>query len=284
MENKLTHYIQLMRLHRPIGILLLLWPTLWALWIAAAGRPDFKILFIFILGTLVMRSAGCVINDIADRNFDGYVKRTQNRPLARGILSLKKAFILLAVLCSIALVLVLQLNHLTIELSFAALALATIYPFLKRYTYWPQLILGAAFAWSIPMAFTAVLNDIPSVAWLIFSIGVLWTIAYDTMYAMADRSDDIKIGVKSTAILFGHYDRLLIGIIQILVLLLLVYSGILLQLTLFYYLSLLIASSFFVYQQYLIKDRDPALCLRAFVNNQWFGAVVFLGFCLSINP
>jgi 4-hydroxybenzoate polyprenyltransferase len=229
-----------------------------------------------------MRSAGCVINDIADRNFDGHVSRTKNRPLASGVLSVKKAFALFALLCFFALILVLQLNLLTIELSSVGLALAVIYPFLKRYTHWPQLILGAAFAWSVPMAFAALTNQVPPIAWWVFLTAVLWPLAYDTMYAMADRQDDLKIGVKSTAILFGNSDRFLIGIMQIVILMLLVYIGIYLQLSMRYFICLLFASCFFIYQQYLIRDRDPARCFRAF-NNHWFGAVVFLGIYSSIH-
>ena len=274
-------YLLLMRLHRPIGILLLLWPTLWALWIAGQGHPDLKVLIIFILGVVVMRSAGCVINDIADRNFDGHVERTKNRPLVTGQVSLREAVILFLLLCIVALLLVLQLNVFTIKLSFIGLALAIIYPFTKRYIYWPQFVLGLAFAWGVPMAFAAQLNTIPVIAWWVFLAAVLWPIAYDTMYAMADREDDKLIGIKSTALLFGQYDRLIIGFIQVLVLLLLLFIGWQLKLNFIYFISLLIALILVGYQQFLIKNREPKQCFRAFLNNNWFGLVVFLGFFIS---
>ncbi len=221
MINRIKQYALLMRLHRPIGSLLLLWPTLWALWIASNGRPNQFILFIFILGVLVMRSAGCVINDIADRHFDPHVARTRARPLAAGNIKLIEAIILFIVLCIIALTLVLQLNIFTIKLAFIGLALAIIYPFTKRFTYWPQLFLGAAYAWSIPMAFAAQTQHLPGLCWVLYFTAVLWPIAYDTMYAMVDKPDDLLIGIKSTAILFGDYDKIMVLFIQISVLILL---------------------------------------------------------------
>lgn len=270
-----------MRFHRPIGIWLLLWPELWALWIASNGKPDFKVLIIFILGTAIMRAAGCVINDFADRNFDGFVARTKDRPLASGQVSVKEALLIFLVLSLTALVLVLQLNFFTIELSVIGLLLATIYPFTKRITHWPQLFLGLAFAWAVPMAFAAQLNQMPNIAWWIFATAVLLALAYDTMYAMTDREDDIKIGMKSTAILFGKFDRLIIGIIQLLILFLLIVIGIKQNLNLVYYASLVIAAGFMIYQQYLIKDRDPQKSFKAFLNNNWVGAIVFLGIMLN---
>jgi 4-hydroxybenzoate polyprenyltransferase len=281
MMQKIIIYLKLMRFHRPIGIWLLLWPILWALWIAKQGTPDFKILTIFILGTVVMRAAGCVINDFADRKFDGFVTRTKDRPLASGQVSIKEAGILFFILCISALALVLQLNSFTIKLSVVALLLATIYPFTKRITYWPQFFLGLAFAWGVPMAFAAQTNHITNIAWWIFAVAVLWPLAYDTMYAMVDQTDDKKIGIKSTAILFGRYNQFIIGIIQILILGLLIFIGIQAQLKLSYYFSLAMAAGLFSYQQYLIKDHNPQQCFKAFLNNQWAGLIIFLGIFTS---
>lgn len=281
LKNKLRAYCQLMRWHRPIGSLLLLWPTLWALWIAGNGHPSLEIIVIFIAGVFVMRSAGCVINDIADRHIDGFVKRTKLRPLVTGQVSLREALLLFAMLCGIALVLVLQLNIFTVLLSGIGLVLATIYPFMKRITYWPQLVLGMAFAWSIPMVFAAVLDQLPSITWWLFAAGVLWPFAYDTQYAMADREDDVQIGIKSTAILFGQYDRAIILLIQLLVLGILCYIGITLPLKTWFYVGLCLAILLFAYQHYLIKDRNPELCFKAFLNNQWVGLIVFVGIVVS---
>lgn len=281
MLAKLKTYVVLMRLNRPIGILLLLWPTLWALWIAGAGHPDYKIVLIFIAGVVVMRSAGCIINDIADRNFDHAVARTQHRPITAKKVTVKEALILFVFLCVVAFLLVIQLNIFTIKLSLVALALAIIYPFTKRFTHLPQLILGAAFAWSVPMAFTAQTNSLPFLAWYLFFIAWLWPVIYDTMYAMADLPEDIKIGVKSTAILFGNQTRLILAILQVLFLLLLLGLGWYANLTFWFYLSVIIVAGFAIYQQYLIKDHDPALCFRAFLNNQWLGLVIFIGLWLS---
>lgn len=281
MFTKIIPYLKLMRLHRPIGIWILLWPTLWALWIASKGVPDVKILLIFIVGTIVMRSAGCVINDVADRNFDGFVARTKDRPLATGQITTKAALILFLILCLLALVLVLQLNFFTIQLSVFGLGIAILYPFTKRITYWPQLFLGVAFSWGIPMAFAAQTNSLPTIAWWVFAISVLWALVYDTMYAMVDRSDDKKLGIKSTAILFERYDRLIMAALQIVILILLIIVGIKAHLTFMYDISLLIAAGLFGYQQYLIKDHHPQRCFNAFLNNHWVGAVVFLGIFLS---
>lgn len=275
--DRLEQYSQLTRLDRPIGILLLLWPTLWALWIAAEGWPDPLVLFVFISGVILMRSAGCAINDYADRDIDPHVERTVNRPLAAGRISEKEALAVFAGLSISAFLLVLLMNRLTIYMSVVGLLLAASYPFMKRFHYMPQVHLGAAFGWAAPMAFTAQANEITPVTWLIFMATVLWATAYDTMYAIADRKDDLKIGVKSTAILFGDADKLIIGMLQLLLLLDLILIGNRSGLGLFYYLGLCAASGFAIYQQYLIKDRDPQKCFRAFLNNNWFGLSVFAG-------
>lgn len=280
MKDRLHEYWLLMRLHRPIGILLLLWPTLWALWIAAGGMPDLHILIVFALGVVLMRSAGCVINDYADRRFDAHVERTRDRPIAAGRVTPREALVLFALLCLLAFMLVLTLNRLTIQLAFAAVLLAAVYPFAKRYTHLPQLVLGAAFGWAIPMAFAAVLGEIPKVAWLLFTVNILWSTAYDTFYAMVDRDDDLKIGVKSTAILFGDADRLVIGALQLLTVAGLVLAGRMADLGLYYYLGLLVAAGLALYQQYLARQRDRAGCFQAFLNNNWFGAAVFAGIFL----
>jgi len=270
-----------MRLDKPIGILLLLWPALWGLWVASHGRPDSKILLIFIVGVVVMRSAGCVMNDYADRDFDPHVNRTKDRPLANNSVSAKEALVLVAVLLGCAFGLVLLLNPFTIKLSLVGFVLAIIYPFMKRFIHVPQLILGIAFAWSILMAFAATTNSLPPQAWVLYGAAMIWPIAYDTMYAMVDREDDIRIGVKSTAILFANYDRFIVSILQTLVLLLLVVLGRMLGLGNYFYLALLGAGVLAGYQQHLIKDRDPQNCFKAFMNNNWFGLLVFLGFILA---
>ena len=275
--DRLENYAYLIRLDRPIGITLLLWPTLWALWIAAEGWPHPGVLFVFVMGVILMRSAGCAINDYADRDIDGHVWRTKQRPLASGRIKPKEAVWVFVVLSLTAFALVLFMNKLTIYLSFAGAALAASYPFMKRFHHMPQVHLGAAFGWAVPMAYAAQTNEITPMAWLLFLTTVLWATAYDTMYAMADRDDDIRIGVKSTAILFGDADRVIIGIIQAMVLLSLLLVGDRANLGLFYYLGLVIATLLAVYQQYLIKDRDPHLCIAAFLNNNWFGAAVFAG-------
>ncbi len=273
-------YARLMRVERPIGTLLLLWPALWALWIAAEGTPNAWILTVFALGVFLMRSAGCVINDYADRRIDLHVARTKGRPFARGEVTGREALILFTVLCLLAFLLVLTLNSLTILLSLAAVALAATYPFMKRYTYLPQIHLGMAFAWSVPMAFAAQTGSIPQEAWLVYIATVLWTTAYDTMYAMVDRDDDIRIGVKSTAILFGEQDRLIIGLLQALMFVVLLIVGSRLELGGAFSLGLLAAAGLAVYQQYLIRHREPGACFRAFLNNNWFGAAIFAGLFL----
>ncbi len=266
-----------MRLDRPIGILLLLWPTLWALWIASAGKPDMLVLTVFALGVILMRSAGCVINDYADRDFDRHVRRTQDRPLAAGRVTPQEALVLFAVLCALAFGVVLLLDTFTILLSFVAVLLAALYPFMKRYTHLPQIVLGMAFGWSVPMAYAASSASLPRSAWLLFIATVLWTTVYDTMYAMVDRPDDLKIGIKSTAILFGESDKAIIGALQITMLSVMVLIGTQMELGLAYYLGLTVASGLAAYQQFLIKDREPAKCFKAFLNNNWFGAAIFLG-------
>ncbi len=280
-QDKLLAFAQLMRLDKPIGIYLLLWPTLWALWVAAEGIPHTDVLIIFVLGVVVMRSAGCVINDFADRRVDGHVSRTRNRPLPSGRVSEKEALLLFAVLCLFAFILVLFTNRQTIMLSFGGLLLASCYPFMKRYTYLPQVVLGAAFAWAVPMAFTAQTGEVTRLAWLIYAATLLWTVAYDTLYAMVDREDDLKIGIKSTAILFGEADRLIVGVLQALVILTLVLLGQQLSLGFWYYLSLVAASGLFIHQQYLIRNRETARCFQAFLNNHWVGSLVFAGLFLD---
>lgn len=278
---KAPAYLALIRFNRPIGTYLLLWPTLWALWIAAEGLPDLKLLVIFIVGTFLMRSAGCAINDYADRHIDGQVKRTANRPLATGEISPREALIFCLVLCLLAFVLVLFTNTKTILLSFIAAALACCYPFMKRYTHFPQLVLGAAFSWGIPMAFAAQRNDLPAQLWLIYFAVLLWTVAYDTFYAMVDRDDDLKIGVKSTAIVFGRRDRLITATLQLIAILLLLLAGHWFALNYWYFISLAIASLLFGYQQYLIRDRKRDGCFQAFLNNHWVGASIFAGIFLN---
>lgn len=279
--TRLVGYYQLMRLHKPVGILLLLWPTYWALWLASVGMPDWHVLVIFTLGVIVMRSAGCVINDIADRRIDGHVERTQHRPLINGNVSVREAWWLFAGLLLVALLLVLQLNIQTRYLSFVALLLASAYPFMKRYTHLPQVVLGAAFGWSIPMVFMAVNQYVPSWIWWLYAANLTWTVAYDTLYAMVDREDDLRIGVKSTAILFGQYDRVSIAGLQIATLLGLAMVGQQLGLPLAYWASLAIASILFIQHQWLIRSRTRAACFRAFRLNHWVGVVVWLGLILS---
>lgn len=274
---KIEALISLTRINRPIGIFLLLWPTLWALWLAADGFPEPKILLIFIAGVVLMRSAGCVINDFADRNFDGRVNRTQNRPLATGLISAKTALVFFLLLCLIAFALVLLTNLKTILLSLGALALASAYPFMKRYTYLPQVVLGAAFAWAIPMAYTALDNDLNATTWLLYTATVLWTVAYDTQYAMVDRDDDLKVGIKSTAILFGEQDRIIIVVLQGLALMALILAGLQQQLAWPFYLGIIAAGTLFGYQWHITATRDPGQCFVAFLNNNWVGLVLFLG-------
>lgn len=275
--TRLRDYVSLMRLDKPIGIFLLLWPTLWALLIASGGNPDPKVLLIFVAGVVLMRSAGCVINDYADRDFDRHVSRTQNRPLTAGRVSTREAKVLFVVLCLLALVLVLQLNLLTVGLSVVGVLLAAVYPFMKRVTHLPQVFLGIAFGWSVPMAFAAQTGSVPQVGWLMFVATVLWATAYDTLYAMVDREDDRVLGLKSTAILFGDSDRQIIAIIQGMLLACLLMIGLQAELGLIYYLAVLVGAGLAGWQQYLIRFREREACFKAFLNNNWFGAVIFLG-------
>lgn len=270
-----------MRLDRPIGIYLLLWPCLWALWLAAEGPPDWDLLVIFVAGTVLMRSAGCVINDFADRHIDPHVQRTKERPLATGEVSEREALTLFALLCLLAFALVLLTNRLTVALSFGALALAACYPFMKRYTHLPQLVLGAAFSFSIPMAFSAQRNALPEALWLLYMANLLWTVAYDTFYAMVDRDEDVLIGVKSTAILFGRYDRMITACLQIATLLLLVLTGFEFNLGYCYFTSIALASLLFIRQQVMIRTRDRDACFQAFLNNHYVGAIIFVGLALD---
>lgn len=289
MDHSLTQdrwqaWCRLMRIDKPIGSLLLLWPTLWALWLAGMAIPALGTLTVFILGVFFMRAAGCVINDYADRKIDGHVQRTRARPLPSGAIGEREAKLLFGALVGISFALVLTLNSMTIALSTVALALAWVYPFMKRYTHLPQLVLGAAFGWSIPMAFTAVSESLPLSCWLLFLANITWTVAYDTQYAMVDRDDDLRIGVKSTAILFGRFDKLIIGLLQLATLLLLSVIGWQLGLGRFYYLALAGAAGLFFWQQKLIADREREACFRAFLNNNLVGMLIFIGIFLSLLP
>ncbi|MFU1518658.1 4-hydroxybenzoate octaprenyltransferase [Vreelandella alkaliphila] len=281
---RVADFLHLMRLDRPIGTWLLMWPTLWALWIAAEGVPGRNVLLIFIAGVYVMRAAGCVVNDYADRHFDGHVKRTKHRPLATGRISEAEAQLLFIALVATAFILVLLTNWFTVLLSIGGVVLAFIYPFMKRYTHLPQVVLGAAFSWAIPMAFGAVLGHVPFEAWLLFSANVLWTVAYDTQYAMVDRDDDLKIGIKSTAVLFGSADRLIIGVLQVAALGLLAWVGWRVGLGGFFWLGLAAMTATFVHQQRLIAGRERDRCFQAFLNNHWSGLLIFAGIALSWWP
>ena len=278
--NRLFVYARLMRVDRPIGTLLLLWPTLWALWIAGAGHPQPRVFVVFVLGVFVMRSAGCVINDVADRKIDPYITRTKDRPLATGEATVTGALILFVLLLGVALGLVLTLGTGLVRLAFAGAFLAASYPFLKRFTHLPQFYLGAAFGWGIPMGFAAQTGAIPAIAWWLFAANIFWAAAYDTMYAMTDREDDVKIGVKSTAVLFGDKDRLIIALLQLFTLLLLWVAGVVAGLGNWYRVGLGFAALTALYQQYLVRRREPARCFDAFLNNNWFGGAVFCGVLL----
>ncbi|MFT6987356.1 MAG: 4-hydroxybenzoate polyprenyltransferase [Psychromonas sp.] len=280
-KKKLHAYAQLMRIDKPIGTLLLLWPTLWALWIAAQGFPDLEILLVFATGVLLMRSAGCVINDFADRNIDGFIERTKQRPLPSGRASNKDAIALFLTLVILAFLLVLTQNKLTIELSIVAILLAFCYPFMKRITYLPQFILGVAFSWAIPMAYAAQADQLPPVVWLLFVINILWTIAYDTLYAMVDRDDDLKIGVKSTAILFAQYDTLIVALLQLSCLLLLLLLGWIESLSWIYFSGVCAVLGLFIKQQMMIKERDKKACFKAFLDNNYVGFIIFIALFLS---
>ena len=279
-RERARQYSLLMRLDKPIGTLLLLWPTLWALFIAADGLPSVHLLLVFIIGVFLTRSAGCVMNDYADRNFDRYVTRTQDRPLTTGKVSIREAFYLITSLLAIAFLLVLTTNRLTIILSVIAIPIGGFYPYMKRYVYIPQLFQGISFGWGIPMAFAAATGTVPTIAWLLYMCSILWSLTYDTMYAMVDREDDKKIGIKSTAILFEDTDRFFIGIIQLMLLTGFILVGTQLKFGDYYNYALLVVGGIMIYQQYLIKDRLPKNCFRGFLSNNWLGAVVFIGIVL----
>ena len=276
-------YFRLMRLDKPIGIYLLLWPTLWALFLAADGLPRLDLLIIFVLGVTLMRSAGCVINDYADRKIDKLIQRTQHRPITSGEISTQSALVLFFTLMLIAFGLVLMTNILTIQLAVIAGVLATLYPFTKRWTHLPQFVLGLAFAMSVPMAFAASNNNVSDAAWWVFLATVIWTVIYDTMYAMADREEDLHIGVKSTAVLFAKYDKLIIGILQISLLLVLIKISEIFNLTVFYDISLILSAFLMIYHQHLIKNREKNACFRAFLHNNFIGMVIFAGIALSVS-
>lgn len=273
-------YWRLMRLDKPVGTLLILWPTLWSLWLATQGQPGFGLTFIFVAGTFLMRAAGCVINDYADRQVDGEVARTKNRPLATGELRPKQALQLFVALCAMAFMLVLFTNKLTIAMSFVGALLASIYPFLKRFTHLPQVWLGLAMNWGIIMAWTAATGAFSREVWIFYLAAIFWTVAYDTCYAMVDREDDLRIGVKSIAILFGDLDKVMIGALQILTLFSLTLGGQSLELGLMFYIAVALVACLFVYQQWLIRDRQEQACFRAFMNNRWVGLIIFIGILL----
>ncbi len=270
-------YARLARLHRPIGIWLLLWPTLWALWIAAEGVPDGRILSVFVLGTIVLRSAGCIINDYADRHIDPHVSRTRHRPMATGEVSVTEALAVFAALMLIGLGLVLTLNRLTQSLAIVGAVVTVVYPFAKRLVSVPQFVLGIAFSWGVPMAFAAQLGHVPREGWLLFIVTMIWVVIYDTEYAMVDRDDDLRLGVKSTAVLFGDLDRVFIGGFQLMFLAGLLLVGQSAELSMEYFAGLAPAGALMLYQQYLIKDRDPQRSFSAFLNNAWVGGFVFAG-------
>ena len=276
-------FIQLVRLDRPIGIYLLLWPTLCALWLAAGGFPDPVLLGVFIAGVILMRCAGCAINDFADRKVDGHVSRTRARPLATGKISAREALLVFAILVALSASLLLLTNLLTFKLALIAVALATVYPFCKRFTFYPQIVLGAAYSMAIPMAFAAQTGELPPALWLLYIANLIWTVAYDTEYAMCDRPDDLLIGVKSTAILFGEADRLIIGLLQGLTLLCLLLVGSRFALGGYYYAGLLAMLLSFAWQQWLIREREPQACLAAFLSNHWSGLLVFIGLLLHFQ-
>ncbi len=280
-RERLRRYALLVRLHRPIGILLLLWPTMWALWLAGEGQPPWGIVLVFMVGVAIMRSAGCAINDYADRDFDGCVTRTRTRPIAMGLVTPGEAIGVFVALSLLAACLLVFLNWPTRFMSLVALLLAAVYPFMKRFTHLPQVMLGAAFGWAVPMSFMALHGSIPLMAWLLFVATVIWALIYDTQYAMVDREDDLKIGIKSSAILFGRYDNLIVGLLQVVMLLLLFLVGMMAERGLFYQLGLLSGGGLFLYQQWLTRQREPKACFDAFLNNNLFGLVIFIGLLLD---
>jgi len=277
LPERLHRYVRLVRLDRPIGIFLLMWPALWALWLAGDGSPPWPVVLVFVLGVVLMRSAGCAINDFADRNLDGHVERTKERPLATGEVSAAEAIGVFVVLSLVAFALVLTLNWQTVALSVVAVVLTAVYPFMKRVTHVPQLVLGAAFGWAVPMAFTAITGDVPAVAWVLFGATLIWALIYDTEYAMVDREDDLKVGIKSTAILFGRHDRLVIGLLQLLMLGLLLGVGLEAGRGPLFLAGLAGAAALALYQQWLIRERERGPCFKAFLNNNYFGMAVFIG-------
>ncbi len=278
--GKTTALLQLIRFDKPIGTLLLLWPTLIALWLAAGGVPDLRLLLIFILGTFLMRSAGCVANDLADRDMDGGVARTEARPLVTGSVSVREAITLCLALCLASFVLVLFTNRLTVLLSLAGAVLALVYPFMKRVTHLPQFVLGLAFSWGIPMAFAAQREALPPALWWLFAANLLWTVAYDTQYAMVDRDDDLKMGIKSIAILFGRHDRQAVALLQAACLFLWGQVGAAFGLGTAYWIALALVAGLFCYHQWLIRERRREDCFRAFLHNNWVGLVLFAGVAL----
>jgi 4-hydroxybenzoate polyprenyltransferase len=277
LHRRLEEYALLARLDRPIGIYLLLWPVLWALWIAGNGRPDPKVLIVFVAGVIVMRSTGCIINDFADRDVDPYVKRTRGRPLAARRVTPGEALVLFTLLAALSLWLVTRLDAFTVRLAVLGAVLAVSYPFVKRFFPLPQLYLGLAFGWAVPMAFAAQMGTIPRVGWVLFIATMLWAAVYDTMYAMVDREDDVKIGVKSSAILFADMDRLIVAVMQFMMIFALVLAGRSMQFGPWYYAGVGLAACFFVWQQWLIRTREPAACFRAFLNNHYVGMAIFIG-------
>jgi 4-hydroxybenzoate polyprenyltransferase len=275
--RRIEEYIRLARLNRPIGIWLLMWPMLWALWVAGHGRPNPRVLIVFLLGTVAMRSAGCIINDFMDRNVDPYVRRTRDRPLAARRVTPIEGLILFLVFTAVALWLVTRLDWLTIRFAFVGAALAVSYPLFKRFFPLPQFYLGLAFGWAVPMAFMAQMGAVPRLGWMMFLTAVLWAGIYDTIYAMVDRDDDVKIGVKSSAVLFADMDKLLIGVMQAMMLFAMMLMGRQLKLGNWYLAALVAVAVFFLYQQWLIRNREPAACLKAFLNNHYVGMTVFIG-------
>ena len=277
----LGRYLRLMRLHQPVGIWLLLWPTLWALWIASSGQPSPEVFVVFVLGTIILRSAGCVINDFADRNIDPHVSRTANRPIASGEVAPVEALILFVGLMLMGLALVMTMNELTVQLAVVGALLTVVYPFMKRLIAAPQLVLGLAFAWGVPMAYAAATGSVPRTGWLLYLCAIVWVVIYDTQYAMSDRDDDRKLGIQSTAILFGEMDIAIVAGLQLVLLggLLLLGQGA--ELGPWFWGGLAAAAGFGLRQLYLLRERDPASCLQAFWNNAWFGGAIFVGIVLD---
>lgn len=280
-RERLRNYFYLVRLHRPIGAFLLMWPALWALWLAGAGHPPWPIVLVFVTGVVLMRSAGCAINDFADRHFDGHVARTNQRPLAIGAITPGEAVGVFIVLSALSFALVLLLDWRTVVLSTVAVVLTVVYPFMKRFTHVPQVFLGAAFGWAVPMAYMAVGGAIPGSGWLLFIATLVWSLIYDTQYAMVDRADDLRIGIKSTAILFGRRDRLAIGLLQVIMLGMLLWIGHDAGRGGWYLAGLGAAAALAVYQQWLIRTREPRACFAAFLNNNYFGMAIFVGLVLD---